>query len=417
MSESPASLHRLAHRAVARQRHDDGSWGAPVVTALAAVAMAEHPPAYRATGAEALDALDRWVSDMQPRRVSGDVAAVCLGARAAAAYGRSDNRKAADAAERAADMAGRAVSPPLHLALACWALDPLVPDRRAEPWVSFRGMPKRRAVGTDRALMVYVEHIAAESFNAAGLVRELTASGAGLLRPGLEDGAVLLWLLTAVIDKATPYLADDNALHALVDQRADLVARLALELGEGSFVALDWSDGVHNGRGDGPYLSPIEALLIDMALSSPEREESWLTYDEARALFGQEAADERRGTRRWRSSFAAALSLAGLVGGAFVWAVARFAQASSAEVSWWAAAAVFFAFAAVASVLGRRRTDHDAFSKSLAAAVVTAAVASALLLVNSLLPTPLLTDAASVFVGVVVPVAAAVIAAAVTRPK
>lgn len=417
MTDSPAELHRLAHRAAARQRHDDGSWGAPIVTALAAVAMAEHPPAHRASGTEALDALDRWLAEGKPRRVSADVVAVCLAARAAAAYGRSGSRRVADAASHAADVATRAVVPPLHLALVCWALDDLVADRRAHPWAALRSMPARPTVGPERALMVYVEHVAAESFDAAGLVREFTASGAGRLRPGPEDGAILLWLLTAVIDKAAPYLAGDNALHALVDQRADLVARLALELGEASFVLPDWADEADSGRWDGSYLSPIEAFLIDIALSSPDREESWLTYGEAQVLFGKEAAVERLTARRWRSAFAATLTSGGGLAAALVYVIAVHTQGASAEVAWWAAASVFFLVASLACFLWRGEGHGATYSNTLMAGAVSAGLASALLLGNSVLPRPLVSDAPGLFLGLVVPAAAMAITAAVTRSR
>lgn len=386
------------------------------MTALAAVAMSEHPPAYRERGAEALDALERWIADGGVRRVSGDVTAVCLAARAAAAYGRNDGRRVADAATRAANMASRSAVPALHLALVCWALDDLVPDRRNPPWPTLRGMRPRRAVGPDRALMVYVEHMAAESFDAAGLVRELAASGVGLLRPGPEDGAVLLWLLTAVVGKASLYLVGDNALGALVDQRADLVARLALELGNESFVPPDWTDHAESEGWDGPYLSPIEAFLIDISLSSPNREESWFTYEEARALFGKDAADERLETRRWRAASAGITVLAGGLAGALVYVLARYTQEAPADAAGWAAISVLALVAVVSCVLWRGSVHRDTLWSAVTVGVVTVAIVAPLLLVNALLPNPLFPDSAGLVVGVLAPMAAGAVAAVIKSP-
>lgn len=123
--------------------------------------------------------------------------------------------------------------------------------------------------------------------------------------------------------RSRPFLADDNALHALVGQRADLVAHLAPDLGEDSFVPPDWTEDGGTEGWDGPNLSPIEAFLIDIALSSPEREESWLTHEEARKSFGEEAAYETLVTRRWRSTSATMIALAGALGRAFVYVIAR----------------------------------------------------------------------------------------------
>lgn len=413
VTESPHTLHGLAHRAGLRERGSDGWWGTPIMTALAAVAASQHPPSHREHGAEALDALDRWVAGGQPRRVSGDGAAVCLAARAAAALGRSSSDRAADAIARLTDMASRGTVPELHLALAAWSLDQLVPDRRQQPWTSLRDMQLRHPVGVDQALAAFTRHLAAEQFDAASLVRELTASGVGVMKPGPDDGAVLLWLMTAVIAKATPYLRDDNALHALADQRTDLTARLALELGEGSFLSPGRQGAPDEGAEawDGPFISPMEALLIDIALCSPERDDTWLTYPEARVLFGDEASEERRDKLRWRARTAAAVIGAGSAAATCTWLLARHFQGFDAAVSGWAAVFVFASLAFVAARAWQNPQERSDAGNALSALAVAASVTALVLTVNSLLPTPFLDDAVAVYVGVVVPPAAAAIVA------
>lgn len=100
-------LHALAHRAANDARDVDDWWGNSLNTALAAVTRARHSSGYQGDAERALDRLLRWWKDEKPRRISRDVTAMALGARAAADLQRSDPHLVVEAAQAVDDLARR----------------------------------------------------------------------------------------------------------------------------------------------------------------------------------------------------------------------------------------------------------------------------------------------------------------------
>jgi hypothetical protein len=75
---------------------------------------------------------------------------------------------------------------------------------------------------------------------------------------------------------------DEPGLNALVERRAALTARLAVELDEGRLPHpphVDEFDPQAERPSDPVpiFLSPMEALLLDIALAPAEPEQAWLT--------------------------------------------------------------------------------------------------------------------------------------------
>jgi hypothetical protein len=60
------------------------------------------------------------------------------------------------------------------------------------------------------------------------------------------------------------------------------------------------------------YLSPMEALLLDIALAPAVPEHAWLTFAQAEALFGRHAAEERAATTRERQRRAVTIAVAAI---------------------------------------------------------------------------------------------------------
>lgn len=185
--------------------------GSPVETALAAVSATRHPTAHREQAKGALDALERWRRAGAPRPVSADAVAFALAARAASALARRDASLTSAAVAAVAHMAQHTpeVVPELHVAMACWALDNVVPDRDQAPWPALRAwLSLGNAYGLDQALRAYGQAIAAREFNAPQLVQRLVTQVP--TSPGPTDAAVVLWLLEIAIDRCARALHDDE---------------------------------------------------------------------------------------------------------------------------------------------------------------------------------------------------------------
>lgn len=419
MSASPETLHLLAHQAQRRARTERDWWDNPLDTALAAVSATRHPPAFRQEGELALGRLHRWHRDGQPRRVSADVTAIALAAAAAADFARRDRDLERDAIATVDALARRSrdAAPVLHLALCAWALDRVAADRTRSPWPALRDRfrePTERARGLDTPLALFTRALATTPFDAAALVRGLLAEAPA--SPGVEDGAVLLWLLTAAIERCSAELrADDTGLCALIDRRSELAARLAQELDADAFRAPEVGEFDPDGEFDlrpAIFLSPMEALLLDICLASAQPEQAWLRFEEAERMFGRRARSTERRLAR-RSSMLVAL--VGAVSGALL-AVALSATDVSADVFLPAGLALGFAFVVVAAALWHR---DDASKPSQAIGLFAAAAApfAAVNAVNQALTHPWFSDAAGMITGALVSAAAVIVWAFVTMSR
>lgn len=419
MTTSPETLHLLAHQAQRRARVEPDWWDNPLDTALAAVSATRHPPAFREEGKLALDRLRRWRRDGCARRVSADVTATALASLAAVDLARRDRDLEHDAAAGVDDLARRSrdAAPALHLALCAWALDRVVTDRDAAPWPRLRERfraPVDRTRGLDTPLALFTAAVAAQSFDAATLVRALLAEAP--TSPGSEDGAVLLWLLTVAIDRCSDELRDDDTgLRALADRRSELAARLAQELDASAFDPPEVADFDPTGKLDlrpTVFLSPMEALLLDISLASAHPDGAWLRYEESAALHGREA---RNLAQRLARRTAILMTLLGVVTGALV-AVALVGQSLAVGAAVPAGLTLAFVCLTAAAALWHRN-DQGKPSEAVGVFAVVAAACAAVNTVNQSLSKPFLSDAAGVITGALITAFAVVVWAGITTAR
>jgi hypothetical protein len=422
VSASALTLHVLAHRAGARNRDTEDWWGSAIETALAAVSASRHPPADREQAERALERVQRWRRTGQARPVSADAVALALAARTAATLAQADRELLSAAIEAVDAMAARgpAVVPELHLALAAWALDDLVVDRDEAPWPGLRTRLDRGTVyGVDAALRNYAAAVAARRLDPRALVQDLIARVPA--SPTVADGSVVLWLLGVAVDRVTRSMpSDEPGLSALVERCAALTERLAVELDEDAFRTPHVDE--FDPQGDRPsdptpiYLSPMEALLLDIALAPADPEQAWLTFSQARALFGGQAAEEQVRTARERRRRAFALGVAAVLAGAVLALALALAGANVTVAVGWGAAVGFaglaFAIAVAHPVAAQRRLTAAA-----GVATVTASLCAGLNAVNQMLDDPLLPDAAGMIAGAVLTAIAAVVWAAIDERR
>ena len=320
MTSSPAALHVLAHQAQRRARTAEDWWDSPLDTGLAAASAVRHPPTHRQEAQDAVDRLSRWQRDGDARRVSGDIVAIALAASAARDLSDPQPHLDSAAISGVEDLAGRSgvAAPALHVALAAWAMDRVVPDRAASPWPQLRACCERAGNrhGLDAHLLRFAGALSAQRLDATGLVRDLLTVPAS---PGVNDGAVLLWLLSsALLHCATELAPTDSGLLALTDRRTELVTRLAQEITPSTFdqpAVDDFDPDLDRHDRVLEFLSPMEALLIDISLASADLEAPWLLYEEADALFGAKTAHLKD---RLRQLIIQALVSMGLLLGAVV---------------------------------------------------------------------------------------------------
>ena len=393
-------LHVLAHRAARAARDSDEWWGTPLDTALAAVSLARHSRAHRDVAQAAFERMLRWWQDENPRRISADVAALALTARAAHELQRGDPALTRAAVVAVEDLAGRdrAVIPELHLAIAAWALATITPDRSEAPWPILRSRFDRpQLAGVDEPLRRFGLALSQHPFDANRLVQELLVDIGSA--PSLSDAVILLWLISAASDELALALpSSDNALQVLLRRRAELVERLAGEIDERSFVEQEIED-FDVSRDYTPidltYLSPFEALLLDLALASRDDAAPWLTYEEARQLFGEQAAAARQELSDARRDHASVL--AGLVviiaslTAATMW-LALEALGVRATVQYPASAALGSLLCATAiAVAGRERT-LGLVGDAAGSFFIAAALVAAFLVINNAPDKPLVAD-------------------------
>ena len=403
-------LHLLAHRAAVDGQHvDDDWWGSPIDTALAAATFARHTNAHRARAEAALERLLRWWQDGSARRVSGDVVALALTARAAAELQRAEPELTQGAVEAVEDLAGRdrAIVPELHLALAAWALSSLVPERDRAPWPAVRErLEGPRLGGVDEPLRRFALGLARHPFDGNQLVQDLVGETASA--PGLSESAVLLWVISMACQELAFHLShDDNALQVLLQRRAEMAERLAVEIDDRTFLEPDIEgfDSTLDAQPVSGYLSVSEALLIDLALSSREEGEPWLTFAEAEAHFGKEATDataELTETRArllgWNALLTAAV--AALAGVTF-WLAAKALDVDHATAVCGAIAVTAFVLAFAFAVLTRAHPDSR-LVETLCAFAALVAVCMVLEVINLLPKKPYVSDAKGIIIGTLI---------------
>jgi hypothetical protein len=321
-------LHAVAHQAANSVRSIEDWWDNSLTTGLAAVTRARHSRAYRDEAEGAVSRLLRWWQDEHPRRISRDVTALALAARAAADLQQRDPRLVEDAAEAVDDLARRDPStvPMLHVALCVWALDELVPDRDQKPWPELRKrLEERRFGGVEEPLREYAAALADRRLDANALVQGLLGSIGSA--PSRSDSCVLVWAISAAAERLTRSLSsDDNALQVLLQRRATIVERLAGDVDDQTFRVPDLEEFGEPIPDDLPvinFLSPFEALLLDFALASAEEADAWLRFPEAEALFGERAAQAEdalaRATDQHQRLSAGLVTVLGLSSGLAIW--------------------------------------------------------------------------------------------------
>jgi hypothetical protein len=392
---APEPLHLLAHRAGAARQDESYWWGSPIETALAAVAAVRHHSGFREVAEGAVDRLVGWWAQEPRRRVSADTVAVALTAHAAHALARRQPAPTADAVERVADMARRdpSVVPELHVALAVWALDDLVPDRDAAPWPEVRDrLGRGSAYGVDEALREYGRAVAARSFDASQLVRAMLR--AVPTSPSVTDGAAVAWVVSATVERCARSLRpDEPGLLALLDLRAQLVDRLSVDVSESSFlqpVVVDYDADDHAGAV--VHLSSMEALLLDCALASRDPATPWVTLAEAHSLLGEDEQAAQQRAARWQVHAAAVVVGAGVFATlSLVLALARYDVAD--EVARAGALACGAGFAAAAAAVARPAARRQKLVDATGRMFLTLVGLGVVLVVNALLPTPFIAEA------------------------
>ena len=419
MSASPENLHLLAHQAQLRARTEEDWWDNALDTALAAVSATRHPASYRTLGDAALARLIRWQRDGAPRRVSADVAALALSAVAAFDLVRRDRSAEAEAITAVDGLAGRSgpATPMLHLALCAWALDRLVPDRKNLPWTTIRehwSESGRRVAGLEGLLRTLVLAFAAPSFDASALVRALLSQVPA--SPGLEDGAVLLWVMTVAIERCASEIdSRDTGMRALADRRSELAERLAQEIDADTFrppQVAEFNPETEFDLRPATYMSPTEALLVDISLASADLEVAWLRFEEAGALFGKRArAAERRLTRR----SAALLFVSALLCGALV-GVSLVLGSISASIAVWGGIATAAGGSLGATTVVYRR-EPTGLLQAIGMLCATLCLVAGIAALNQALVHPLVGDAGGFVLGALIGVLAAFLWTLAARPS
>jgi Kef-type K+ transport system membrane component KefB len=156
------------------------------------------------------------------------------------------------------------------------------------------------------------------------------------------------------------------------------------------------------------FLSAFEALLVDLALASPEEAEAWLTFPEAEALFAAEAKSARRELERTAKVSARGLALLvgvlSLAAGAVAWL-------GLTDLHWRhgvvASLAVLATALGLAAALVANRGDlPEKLAESLGIGLVTIAGLAALEALNEHRTKPFISDNVGLIAGVLITAAA-----------
>jgi len=393
-------------------RDADDWWGTALATAAAAVSLAKHPMSQRAESERAADRIQRWWRDEEPRRTSEDAAALALAARAHADLQRRNrtlDAAAASAIDALLDRDGL-IFPELHLALASWALDELIPDRDEPPWPQMRARaayPSGRT-GIQEPLRQYIVSVAAREYDAGSAARSLVSSIGST--PSPTDGCVVVWLITAALEKLRTALpASDNALSLLLQRRADIVDHLAGLIDDATFVE---PDAQLDAEVLLTYLTSFEALLLDLGLASRSEPEGWFTQEEAEALLGAGERSAKVDAARTRSRLlrviAGLLAAEGITAAILTRVIATAAGASEALANS-ASIAVGASTAVVAITALARDPARPGWLGELGVFATLFALLAWVTAVNQALPQPIVSDLGGLLIGTIIAAAAALL--------
>jgi hypothetical protein len=251
----------------------------------------------------------------------------------------------------------------------------------------------------DAPLRTFTQAIAEPAAEAVALARDLLTQAP--TSPGLDDAPTLLWLLTLAIEHLSTRLPHgDSGLGALIDRRAELARRLAQELDERAFsepTVADFADERELDLRPVVYVSPLEALMIDMSLASSKPGTSWVRFEEAEALFGRRERAARGALARRTGAF---LWLIGAFGAGLSYTALGWADAEH-DIMTPAALLALSLFGTAATVVVDRWRRVRA---TVAAGVltITAALVAGVMTINEALPQPFLPDLSGFAAGALV---------------
>ena len=227
-------------------------------------------------------------------------------------------------------------------------------------------------------------------------------------RAPTTPSGVVLWIIAAAGERLTQTLgAEDNALKVLFQRRAAIVERLAGEIDERTVRPPEIEEFGATVSEDLPavlFLSPSEALLLDLALAKQDEADAWLSYGEAQALFGERAATathelEQAQDHHQRIS-GLLVALVGLALGLATWT-------GLLDLDWKRAVAASLAVTvastvlAIGALLGRAGGAPEKLMEALGSLFVTAAIIAALDALNKHLAHPFISDINGLIIGAV----------------
>ena len=282
-------LHNRAQAAVRAQRDLDGWWGAPMETALVAVADAQHARGSQTMAVPAYEQLLAWLDEETPRALGDDAAAVALTARAGHELRRGSGELTAEAAALVAQTCRNTERElaPLHVALSAWALDPLITNRASEPWEPMReAMPRFSRRGLNDALVRFAAALADPTH---------PAMDHRLADAGTEDRTeecILLWLLYAAIRREADHgRAESEETRPLLRRRSELLEHLCAALADQPLTPAPVPDfdPFADPEAETEGLQLFDAIMLDFALSGERPHEDLITLDEAERMKQEDA--------------------------------------------------------------------------------------------------------------------------------
>ena len=180
---------------------------------MAAVSAARHPPAHRTEATGAVARLTRWWREGEARRISADIVAVALTAKAAAELVQRDDQLSADAAEASPTwpIGARRSS---RICMSRCAGGRLRASSSTAPPSRGRSCARAErgtAFGLDATLRAYTCAVAAPGFDAVTLLQALLSTSL-IVSPSTPDAASALWLLAVSVERVGRCLIGDVSL-------------------------------------------------------------------------------------------------------------------------------------------------------------------------------------------------------------
>jgi hypothetical protein len=262
--------------------------------------------------------------------------------------------------------------------------------------------------GIQEPLRQYIVSVAAREYDAGSAARGLVSSIGST--PSPTDGCVVVWLITAALEKLRTALpASDNALSLLLQRRADIVDHLAGLIDDATFVE---PDAQLDAEVLLTYLTSFEALLLDLGLASRSEPEGWFTQEEAEALLGAGERSAKVDAARTRSRLlrviAGLLAAEGITAAILTRVIASAAGASEALAN--SASIAVGASAAVVAVTALARDPaRPGWLGELGVFATLFALLAWVTAVNQALPQPIVSDLGGLLIGTIIAAAAALL--------